>query len=44
MLKLLMKAVVTAIVVPPLVCVPIVGWILIFFIVAYIWTDGEERK
>ena len=30
MFRMLMKAIVTAIVVPPLVCVPIVGWILIF--------------
>ena len=41
---MLKKAIVTGIVVPPLVCVPVVGWILIFFIVIYIWGSDEERK
>lgn len=39
MLKLLMKAIVTAIVVPTLICIPFLGWLLAFLVVTFIWFD-----
>jgi len=43
MFKMLFKAIITAVVVPPLIAIPIIGWLLAFVIVSKLWLDDGSH-